>query len=131
MSAGAPPLSEAGEAKMVVPGWMVSVVPDLTNTWSVRTYLYAANCGSSSANGCTNQHGGSVLLETCLKDQVRAYPGLRVDVATDVDHVLEGLSASRRHGQLRVATGTERVPIKTSPRPGLQVGALPTLFQEI
>jgi hypothetical protein len=23
-------------------------------------------------------------------DQVRAYPGLRVDVANDVDHVLEG-----------------------------------------
>ena len=44
-----------------------------------------------------------------------AYPGLRVDVATDVDHVLEGLCVSRRHGQLRVAMGTERgVPIKTS-----------------
>jgi len=43
MSAGAPPLSEAGEAKMVVPGSMVSVLPDATNTWSVRTYLYAAN----------------------------------------------------------------------------------------
>ena len=100
---------------MVVPGSMVSVVPDVTNTWSVRTYLYAANCGSGSAIGSTNQHGGSVTLETCLKDQVRAYPGLRVDVATDVDHVLEGLCVSRRHGQLRVAMGTERgVPIKTS-----------------
>jgi hypothetical protein len=71
MSAGATLFSEAGEAKMVVPGWMVSVVPDVTNTWSVRTYLYAANCGSSSANGSTNQHGGSVTLETCLKDPVR------------------------------------------------------------
>ena len=56
---------------MVVPGSIVSVVPDVTNTWSVRTYLYAANCGSGSANGSTNQHGGSVFLETCLKDPVR------------------------------------------------------------
>ncbi len=47
-------------------------------------------------------------LETCLKDQVRAYPGLRVDVATNVDHVLEGLCVSRCHGQLRVAMGTDR-----------------------
>jgi hypothetical protein len=73
-------------------------VPAATNTWSVRTYLYAANCGSSSANGSTNQRGGSVILETCLKDPVSAYPGFRVDVATDVDHVLEGLCVSRRHG---------------------------------
>ena len=94
---------------MVVPGSMVSVVPDVTNTWSVRTYLYAANCGSGSAIGSTNQHGGSVTLETCLKDQVRAYPGLRVDVATDVDHVLEGLCVSRRHGQLRGAMGRKGI----------------------
>ena len=81
-------------------------MPDVTNTWSVRTYLYAANCGSGSAIRSTNQHGGSVTLETWLKDQVRAYPGLRVDVATNVDHVLEGLCVGRRHGQLRVAMGT-------------------------
>ena len=51
-------------------------------------------------------------METCLTGQVRAYPGLRVDVATDVDHVLEGLCVSRRHGQLRVAMGAQkgRVP---------------------
>ena len=53
---------------MVVPGSMVSVVPDVTNTWSVRTYLYAADCGSDSAMGSTDQHGGRVTLETCLKD---------------------------------------------------------------
>ena len=47
-------------------------------------------------------------METCLKDQVRAYPGLRVDVATNVDHVLEGLCVGRRHGQLRVSMGTVR-----------------------
>jgi len=47
-------------------------------------------------------------LETCLKDQVRAYPGLRVDVATNVDHVLEGLCVGRRHGQLRVSMRTDR-----------------------
>jgi len=48
----------------------------------------------------------TVAVETCLKDQVRAYPGLRIDVATDVDHVLEGgLCVSRRHGQLRAAMG--------------------------
>ena len=91
---------------MVVPGSMVSVLPDVTNTWSIRAYLYAANCGSGSAIRSTNQHGGSVTLETCLKDQVCAYPGLRVDVATNVDHVLEGLCVGRRHGQLRVAMGT-------------------------
>ena len=39
---------------------------------------------------------------------MRAYPGLRIDVATDVDHVLEGLCASRRHGQLRVAMGAQK-----------------------
>jgi hypothetical protein len=39
MSAGATLFSEAGEAKMVVPGSMVSAVPDVTNTWPVRTYL--------------------------------------------------------------------------------------------
>ena len=95
---------------MVVPGSMVSVVPDVTNTWSVRTYLYAANCGSGSANGSTDQHGVSVILETCVKDLVRAYPGLRVDVATDVDHVLVGgLCVSRRNGQLREAMGAQKL----------------------
>jgi hypothetical protein len=63
-------------------------------------------------------------LETCLKDQVRAYPGLRVDVATNVDHVLEGLCVGRRHGQLRVAMGTQQgFPINITrrfDRPGFQ-----------
>jgi len=100
---------------MVVPGSMVSVVPDVTNTWSVRTYLYAANCGSGSANGSANQHGGSFILDTCLKDPVRAYPGLRIDVATDVDQVLVGgLCVSGRQGQLRDAMGAQKGgPIKT------------------
>ena len=45
----------------------------------------------------------------CLKDPVRAYPGLRIDVATDVDQVLVGgLCVSGRHGQLRDAMGAQK-----------------------
>ena len=88
---------------------MVSVLPDVTNTWSVRTYLYAASCGSGSRRFAAQVSTvAASTLETCLKDQVRAYPGLRVDVATNVDHVFEGLCVGRRHGQLRVAMGTVR-----------------------
>ena len=59
---------------------------------------------------------------------MRAYPGLRVDVATDVDHVLEGLCVSRRHGQLRVAMGTERrVPIKRTGFQGVRVSEPPLI----
>ena len=78
----------------------------------------------------------TVAVETCLKDQVRAYPGLRIDVATDVDHVLEGgLCVSRRHGQLRAANwvsiigsnGSSRVACPATGFQGFRVSGFPLI----